>query len=64
MKFQTQTEALVYALLLAINAPDGREQEALEMCETLASGMTSKEVEACKAMVDEIQDLMKREGVQ
>ena len=64
MKFQTQTEALVYALLLAINAPDGLEQEALEMCETIASDMTPEEVEACKAMVDEIQDLMKREGVQ
>jgi len=50
---QSEKEALILALQLAINAPD-EEKAALatDCAERLAAGMTNEEVEACKALAE------------
>ena len=48
---QTQKEALVLALTLAITAPDEHKtQLALEQAELLAQGLSDDELEACKSL--------------
>ena len=50
-KPQTDKEALVLGLLLSLTAPtDELAQEAAAMADSIASGMSTDEVEACKAI--------------
>ena len=48
---QSDKEALILALQLAITAPDEEKaQLAVDSADRLAAGMTDEEVEACKAL--------------
>ena len=54
----SEKQALIAALQLAIDAPDEEEAALLTRCaEQLAAGMTSEEVEACKALANAGLDL-------
>ena len=48
---QSEQEALILALQLAINAPDEQKAALASDCaDRLAAGMTEQEVKACKAL--------------
>ena len=48
---QSEQEALILALQLAITAPDEQQAALASDCaERLAAGMTEREIEACKAL--------------
>ena len=50
---QSEQEALILALQLAINAPDEQKAAmATDCAERLAAGMTEQEIEACKALAN------------
>ena len=48
---QNEKQALILALQLALEAPNEMmAQHVIQMAESLAQGMTSEEIEACKAL--------------
>lgn len=50
-KLQSDKEALVLALQLAITAPTlAQSRDCVKQAEALSAGMTEEEVEACKAL--------------
>ena len=51
---QSDTEALVLALQLALNAPTDEEaQQAAELADRLAAKLTTDQIEACKAIAQQ-----------
>ena len=55
---QSEQEALILALQLAINAPDEQKaQLAADCAERLAAGMSEQEIKACKALAKTSLDL-------
>ena len=50
-KLQSDKEALVMALTLAITAPtEAKAQQCIRLADTLAAGLSKQEVEACKTL--------------
>lgn len=49
----TQQQALIQALQLAVNAPtDELAQECVVIAESIASSLTTEEIEACKILAE------------